>query len=339
VVRKIELSISAPGGSGQTTTQNKEHDMSEEKTTKAKRTVYCYYHRIDLDGHCSAAIVQHWAEEEGYNFVGIGVDHPDGVTPFETFPGVRGFDIGVMVDFRAPTREIMYELNKHFCNLIWIDHHKSSIEMMQGGETQLEGLRRIGDAACELCLEYFFPCMENQAVTLLGRYDVWDNSGKVADWEGEIMPFQLAMRMEMGATLEDDTIPWHIMFDGTFAENYVDAMKGIGRTIYRYDQSLRKTDQRNAYRTRWNGIKCVCINSSLGGSRTLDAIAEKDEMMVTWRFNGEQWVIGLYSHPDSDIDCSKIAKEQEGGGGHRNAAGFCLPVHWNPAAVWEPDSL
>lgn len=309
---------------------------SEMENEMRRRRVYCYYHRIDLDGHCSAAIVCRWAEKQGYEFVGIPVDYSDGLEPFETLPDIQHLDIGVMVDFCAPTVDIMVDLEFRFFRFMWIDHHKSAIEMMEK-EThrfraglELEGLRRVGDAACELCLEYFFPGEKNEVVSLLGRYDVWDKDNANWEWETQIVPFQLAMRMNMKATLEDDEIPWHVLFNDTFDLNsYVDVITSIGRSLYRYDKSLRETDQQHAYRCVWNGIKCVCINSSLRGSGTLESICEPDEMMVVWRFDGNQWIVGLYSHAESDIDCGAIASKH-GGGGHKNAAGFRIEEAYSP---------
>ena len=57
----------------------------------------------------------------------------------------------------------------------WIDHHKTAIEAYEQTTSRILGLRRVGAAACELTWQEMFPGATTPlAVTLLGRWDVWD---------------------------------------------------------------------------------------------------------------------------------------------------------------------
>lgn len=127
----------------------------------------CFYHRGDLDGHCSGAIVRH-------NFPGarmIGIDYEDEF-PWDKVP--RGADV-CMVDFSLPMEHmrLLQELTVH--RFVWIDHHKTVIDKAKEAGFSTAGLRVVGEAACELTWEYFTPSiLMPHAVRLLGRYDVFD---------------------------------------------------------------------------------------------------------------------------------------------------------------------
>ena len=43
-------------------------------------------------------------------------------------------------------------------------------------------------------------------------------------------------------------------------------------------------------------------------------------MVIPFEYNGDKWVVGLFTTRDN-IDCSELAK-MFGGGGHKKAAGF-----------------
>lgn len=81
----------------------------------------CFYHKSDLDGHGSGAIVKHHYPECEM----IGVDYGDDYSKNGIFDGAEEETIYV-VDFSFP-KLIMDSLDK-LSDLIWIDHHKSAIE-------------------------------------------------------------------------------------------------------------------------------------------------------------------------------------------------------------------
>jgi len=127
----------------------------------------CFYHSSDLDGLCSGAIMARAmpdAEMRGYDY---GQPFP--------WADVEGRDVH-MSDVSLQPGEDMARLATVAKSLTWVDHHKSAIDdAATRGLSGLPGLRRIGDAACELCWEFYFGGKKPEplGVHLLGRYDVW----------------------------------------------------------------------------------------------------------------------------------------------------------------------
>ena len=78
----------------------------------------CFYHRADLDGRCSGAIVKaHFPECRM-----IGMDYGEEMPWTEIYPNEEVY----LVDFSLQPFEKMIRLQK-LAQLIWIDHHKSAI--------------------------------------------------------------------------------------------------------------------------------------------------------------------------------------------------------------------
>ncbi len=161
----------------------------------------CFYHRLDLDGHCSGAIVKMKYPECEM----IGVDYHDELPVFG-----YGYNEEIyLVDFSFKP-DVMKELSDRHI-LHWIDHHKGPINdaresgFLASGGQSLE----TGKAGCELTWEYLFPELATPvAVRLLGRYDVWDHK------EDAVLPFQYGMR-ELEYTLPDSDI-WETLFGSNF---------------------------------------------------------------------------------------------------------------------------
>jgi len=62
-----------------------------------------------------------------------------------------------MVDFSLQPFEEMIKLFKIFNDkFIWIDHHISAINDELTSNIKIKGIRKVGEAACELTWQYFF---------------------------------------------------------------------------------------------------------------------------------------------------------------------------------------
>lgn len=170
----------------------------------------CFYHRADLDGVCSGAIVKHFVPDcELY-----GIDYGD-IFPWEkvkpplvpadqmpepwassgtneeheswgrtTWPKRTVY----MVDVSLPAEDM--KRLAEVSNLIWIDHHATIINQMAGFE--IDGYQVVGAAGCELCWLWFalgqkprfaanvLAALRDrplpEAVRLLGSYDIFDMS-------------------------------------------------------------------------------------------------------------------------------------------------------------------
>lgn len=277
----------------------------------------CYYHKVDLDGKCSAAIVKRKYPECEL----IGVDYPDR----PDFDDIKPNDTVIIVDYSFKI-EAMTKLTE-ICgvdNVIWIDHHKSAITHIAACplvehngfslNTILPGKREIGKAACELTWEYLFPDepMPN-AVRLLGLYDVWDHSDE------NVLAFQFGMRLDQWDP--DKTGAWHPLLEH---DDYTEMIIEYGKNILLYEKQQNAVyAEAMAFSVEFEGHDAWAINKALSNSKIFETIENSHArpLWILFSYRDGIWKYSLYSAPDSDIDVSKIAVKH-GGGGHAGAAGF-----------------
>lgn len=269
----------------------------------------CFYHKSDLDGHCSGAIIK-----EAYpDCEMIGVDYDDELDRDNIFLCETVY----VVDFSFPRPDMIWL--QHNCDLRWIDHHKTAIEKMEGGPL-IMGIRDIGKAGCELTWMYIHDAIESQipeVVKLLGRYDVWDHSNVYT------LPFQYGMR-----SLKD-TRPgaeiWHELLISKTASAEVDALIEAGQAILDYENLQNEKYARSmAYEKEFHGYRALVMNKPFSNSKVFDSVYDpgKHDIMVLFGVIDGKFKYTLYCNKP-EIDVSKIAVEY-GGGGHAGAAGFYL---------------
>ena len=297
--------------------------------------VWCFYHRVDLDGHCAGAVVRKWCWENGHEFVPRGVNYGEEVKWSE---GAGTDSMAVIVDFTPEghgAAETLLEMQGAYGGgVVWIDHHKTAIDKV--GQSDIDGIRENGTAGCELAWRHFFPQMPMPgAVRLLGRYDVFDRSNG-DEWETMILPFQYGMRMH---TTRPDSTDEEDLWKQLFSEN---DGEHLGRILHDGGLLLRFEQQNNAraalfaaYDCTFEGLPCSAMNGS-GNSLVLDAYARPEhKMRILWRYALEKWRVSLYENGHDDVDCGAIA-QMHGGGGHKGAAGFSFPGGVSPLVYFPP---
>lgn len=274
----------------------------------------CFYHNADLDGQCSGALIK--------------IAYPDckmiGINYGDEFPWSElknKHDKIFMVDFSLQPFNKMVDLQTLSNNkLIWIDHHKSAIEEHKKWNDEhtylsINGIREIGKGACEIVYKYlnsnkydvneYIPTF----VKLLSNYDVWNHD------DYRVMPFQYGMRLY-------NTNPENIEFWNSLYNNEIkiDEIIYKGEIILDYQKMEdKKFISSCSFEVVFYGYKFICANKGLSNSRLFDSIdSEKYDGFMTFIWRKGQWTISMYS---DKIDVSKIAKEN-GGGGHKGAAGF-----------------
>lgn len=260
--------------------------------------VKCFYHKSDLDGKCAGAIVK--SMNRGAEL--YGVDYSD------KRPTVEQGDVVYVVDFSFGIEDMKYL--KETCNLIWIDHHKSSIEKMKG--IRIPGIQKIGKAGCELTWEWFHGITSiPEAVCLLGRYDVWDHSDK------RTLPFQYGMRQQ---EWYPDNENWKKLFnDGDFFQLILKE----GQLLYNYQVAQNTMYAKGmAYGRLFHNYRAIVLNKPYANSQAFDSVynPREHDIMVLWGCRENEYKYSIYTDKP-EIDVSEIAKKYEGGG-HRNAAGF-----------------
>jgi len=213
----------------------------------------CFYHSADLDGKCSAAVVNY------YYVKNISGDYRKPVNFFpinygDKFPWdlVNNHDV-FMVDFSLQPYLDMIKLNK-VSNLIWIDHHETAIEEnLKNGEL-IKGLCKVGYSGCELTWKFLFPSDDIPlSISLLGRYDVWDMGSNFC-WETIILPFQYGIRTYNTSPSND--ILWNSILED---DSLVFDCVNTGNFIISYQNKENKLclDQ-ISFSLEWEGLKC-CV--------------------------------------------------------------------------------
>lgn len=276
----------------------------------------CIYHRGDLDGYSSGAIVR--AASPDPDIVMVPMEYGDPI-PWEL---LMDRDCVYVVDFNlAPLSKEMIALQNAVPRLVWIDHHKSAIDEAEKIDFNPPGLRRVGQAACELCWEYFFGGSTKlpHAIWLLGRYDVWDRGASP-----EIDPFQAGMQAQAHTNPIDPESNdfWNLAF--LSSEKFLSDRLREGELILQYQQGLYKRYQENAHEVFFYDKVWVALNVQKVGSQAFEGIydPEKHHGCISYFRTSHGWVVSLYSLDDRE-DFSKIAKSY-GGGGHPSACGFTV---------------
>lgn len=269
----------------------------------------CFYHSADLDGHCSGAIVKKINPECEMIGINYGQDFP--------WDSIKENEIVFMVDFSLQPFSDMERLNK-MCKFIWIDHHKTAIDAAhEAGFLAYEQSLEIGKAGCELTWEYFKRDTDIPlAVTLLGRYDVWDLTAHL-----EIMNFQYGMKMQ------ENTLPDADIWNDILIDDSVDTVTNIstvGEIILRYQANQSSNYVKMcAFETEIDGLPAIAMNIGMANSAMFDSIwnSKKHKVMMPFVWRDGKWTVSMYTTQETGVDVGLIAKSY-GGGGHQQAAGF-----------------
>lgn len=263
----------------------------------------CLYHN-DNDGKCSAAIVRKWfsgdvdiPEKKLFGEEYIPVTYGKEAPLYQ----IRKGELVIVVDFKIN----FGKLRNITENIIWIDHHQTSL--ME--HTEIKGIRITDTAACELTWEYFMSGKAPYAVRLIGDYDIQGGM------YGEKTNFFNS------STMLKDMNPESVIWEDYLDSSYMPLKEfEEGSIISRFKDKFHEQVIRSyVYEGNFEGYNCIICNTP-GNSQLFDSIKKDYDIMMTYYFNGNKWVIGLYTRRNN-LDVSNIAKKY-GGGGHRKAAGF-----------------
>jgi len=293
----------------------------------------CFYHN-DLDGRCAGAIVARYVNSYNSNYF-YEVDYNTGI-PIDT---VNNGEIVFIVDlsFTEKTVEQLYSLLDKDCDVRWVDHHKSSLDLLRNVEyyhlNNVKGIRSDEYSGAALTWMYLYdkPYYEiPYVVKLVSDYDCWkyqfdpdtthfklgieltDYDALSSVWRELFDDNKITISVQYGPGERDSTYTLDkIISDGNVVKKYVDNELAIYRKSY-------------AYETEIDGHKAVAVNRR-SNSWIFGELYDIYPICIPYVHNGEKWEFSLFSNANKfpDIDCSKIAKKY-GGGGHAHAAGACV---------------
>lgn len=321
--------------------------------------IACVYHKADLDGWMSAAIIKHWflpysPEIDVYDYNNtlkinyqyltqkelhfIGYDYGNPV------PDLSEYNKIIMVDVSFSVETMIDLIKKYGEKFIWIDHHQRIInEVVSENKDNLpyEGLVTTPDgvkyAACELTWMYFFPDEPiPEIVRLLGMYDSFRH--KDTDEDQKVLWFQYGAR---GVINNYDRAYYYLLHTlglSNWNHDISNPIRGIlysGAEIYGYLCVEAKETYKNGFPllliehkdnvTVGEQTKIfICFNSERFNPINFGIDYHKDGYdgaACFWYQNGK-WKFSLYND-NGLVDVSVIAK-QYGGGGHKGASGFVV---------------
>lgn len=310
------------------------------------------HHSADFDGLFSGHIAKKFlpdAETIGWDFpdkplqdihahtlyvIDLPVDRPFGITFDPKMPFVVD-ETATKFKFGSCT----------FDHVIWIDHHKSSID--SHAKHFFAGYRIDGVAACRLAWQWFtlpngpwgsvtYPGIQKYldrevteplAVRLAGEYDIWDHRDPRA------LIFQFGLRSR-----ELDANDWDNML-GNLTENSitVDGLLAAGKPLYDYQKSADESTMKRSFVASFEGLNLLCLNTARCNSLTFasrDVPETGHDALCAFYWNGHVWMFSLYhANHRKDLDLSEIARKH-GGGGHKGACGFpSKTIPFQPYAV------
>ena len=282
----------------------------------------CFYHN-DADGHCAGYWVSTASNGEVRESDFIPMQYGDRF-PLEII--ANGEKVWI-VDFSISLDDMRCLLSVTK-DVIWIDHHESSLKKYEGFEHKVNGLRHNGISGCELTYCYvhemstyggkseenmieFNPdmCLNAPLFTqLIGDRDVWKfKFGK------KTKDFHEGLLLNgIPAPLDQD---WVMIEEGDLT---VKDLCRNGRIVGAYKtSSYRDHLEKYSFEVDFEGYKVLACNGR-GGS---DAFGEKLKdypFVIQFVFTGDHYIVNMYSN---EMKINGIA-EKYGGGGHSKACGF-----------------
>lgn len=308
------------------------------------------HHSADYDGIFCREIARKFlpdAELIGWDFANAPLPVPKvGSVYVLDLPVDRvfGFTFGNRTEDMLSVLNVFGHANaiKEFnSRLIWIDHHKSSIE---SHPNDIPGYRIDGVAACRLAYQWFSTLkmtpvpeeiglpdkqhyidrkvVEPLAVRLAGEYDIWDKR----DPDAELFQHGLRSR-ELGP----DT--WDILLSGPtapegdkrgLAELYVETLLDAGEALqYARTKENASIIKEIGFTIQFEGLTFLACNAARYNSHLFTAgLTPEHDACFGFKWTGKDWSVSLYHAPGKEHHDLSLIAVKRGGGGHRGACGF-----------------
>lgn len=308
------------------------------------------YHGVDMDGWCSADIILQYLNQKGVSSESIffyGWDHGENLESL-----VRTLEMQCVNNVTIYMADIMLPddfMQAYAHQIIWIDHHHSSIEhsktttwVHQLKENHsCETLNRFLDlsgkqakqiSACELCWMTLFPHEPMPMyIRYAGRYDVWDHNEKTL----ALNMYSRAQPVHHKNKKRSQRLSFFEQWfrDLRTPEGLRDALRQ-GEQALKWKERFDATDaQRNAKVVTIFGTKVAVINRPNVNSLFFKILYENDPeikavMSFSYHFSDRQWSVSCFSADQNFhvLDFVQQFRAVVPGiltmGGHKNACGF-----------------
>lgn len=284
----------------------------------------CITH-TDIDGKSAGAVVAYF--EQNYDkkdfFECDYNTNLDGVIKLiETGETVYITDFS----FTEPTVHYLNEIHNKTSNIVWCDHHASSIELQEREEyswlKEILGIRSASYSGVALVYMYLYDkafCEIPRFIQYISDFDNWNH---------KLEPYSTYFKYGVESVKNANSVDpiWKMLIEEALSPSRGEMQRDLliqkGKIIKEYvDVDFKNYCDDYSYISEIDKYKClVCnrrANSLLFGERQ-----KEYPVLMLWVYDGEKYNYSIYSE-DPNVDCSKMA-EKRGGGGHKGAAGFVL---------------
>lgn len=280
------------------------------------------YHKSCIDGFTAA-----WAAWKVYpDATFIPVRH------HEPFPdSLEGKDVFIL-DF-CYSRSEMEELNNITNTLYCLDHHKTAYEQCKDLDYCHFDMDKSGAG---LAWEFF---RNNEDMPWLVEYVQYRDLGFL--WtrpKSEHPPF-LEEVLAAVDSYEKSFEQWDNFERGCSPDEEWKSGAIVlireGQAILRYKKQLIDSAVRNATKVTIKGKKALSVNSCHFQSEIGNLLTRQEgaELGLVWYESEDRVKFSLRSIDEKE-DVAAVAEQFEGGGGHRNAAGFAVKKSEDRFVVW-----
>jgi len=279
------------------------------------------FHHNDADGRCAAFIIARWIKWGVHisKVVFVEMDYKDPV-PVEI---IEPEDWVAIVDFSFKP-DVMAKIHKITSSVTWCDHHVTAKDYGYEGLPGVRDFSVKGKCGAECAWSYSFgKLLYPPALRLLGDYDSWR-----LEEPQESLPFYEGLKLEETDPACELSIWPKLLFDED-KECYTAKITDNGRIAMRYrDNYCAKMSKGYGFETSIHGHKAFALNVyAMGNAGVPMEIRKNYPITIAYIHDGSVFTVSLYSE---GVDVSEIAKV-EGGGGHKEAAGFvCHNLPFKP---------
>lgn len=289
------------------------------------------YHSADFDGLFCREIARKFLPEADL----IGWNFGDPLLPIPKEGTIYVLDL-CPGDCLTGKTVLPKEVKWSDLRVVWIDHHKSSIE---SHPTDIPGYRIDGVAACRLAWQWFThdfgpnnprchpsdydlpqkdhfigrEVKEPLSVRLAGEYDVWDKR----DPDAEL--FQHGLR---SVPLTDGI--WDELLEPRLLPNLVAQFLENGRMLqYVKTNENASIIQELGFTFQWEGLTFLGCNAVRYNSHLFTAgLKPEHDACFGFKRKRGHWEVSLYHAPGQEHHDLSLIAVKHGGGGHRGACGF-----------------
>jgi len=288
-----------------------------------KQKVLCIYHKVDLDGAVSAAIVLRRYGAENVTLVGWTYGNP--FPTQQVGEAVKNGHLIILVDVsfsveimkQLSTDKMTIQYKDYPLQVIWIDHHITAIQDSEKYDySRIKGIRTCERAACELTYEFLNGKESPTGIALLGQYDSWRQEG-LHPWE-DVLNFQYGMKNYGLNPLDMPDFLW------TGDPDELKATAEVGSGIRKYLKQKNAVECKlYSFEAEIRGLRAICLNTTEFQTQTFASVydEEKHDLMCAFVLNGTDVIKMSLCATKAEINCGDIARHF-GGGGHKGAAGF-----------------